>query len=587
MTPLSGVVSGLVADAFESAGLARDYGSTLPSNRPDLGQFQCNGAMAAAKKAGRNPRDLAAELVEKLEKQPIFSQVSIAGPGFINISLTDDFIAKHLAGLADDPRCGMPGPSEAMRVILDYGGPNVAKPMHVGHLRATIIGDCLRRIADFVGHDTKSDVHLGDWGLPMGMLINELELTRADLPYFDPASSGPYPSESPVTLEDLEALYPKAAAACKADPARLEAARQATAELQAGRPGYRALWQHFVDISIASMRREFDALGVHFDLYKGEADVHDLIEPMIADFKAKGIAEESSGALIVRVALPGDKKEIPPLILLKSDGSVMYGTTDLATIVDRVQSFHPELSLYIVDQRQHLHFEQVFRAAKLSGIDEAGALEHIGFGTMNGPDGKPFKTRAGGVMRLHDLIEMAHGQALTRLSEAGLAKDFDEEEKNVIARKVGIAAIKFADLSNERLTNYIFDLERFTQFEGRTGPYLQYTAVRIKSLLAKAEERGEHPGALLPPVDEERDLELLLAGFPDTVALAWGKREPHHLCDYAFRLAQAFSRFYQSCHILSDPNAELRASRLALAALTHRVLSQLLDLLGIEVPARM
>jgi arginyl-tRNA synthetase len=388
-------------------------------------------------------------------------------------------------------------------------------------------------------------------------------------------------------MADLEALYPAAAAACKEDPARLEEARQATAELQAGRPGYRALWQHFFDVSVAGMRRDFGALGVIFDLWNGEAEVNDVIPPMVEDLRRKGLAEESEGALVVRVAREDDKREVPPLILLKSDGGVMYGTTDLATIVDRVRRFDPDYILYVVDQRQHLHFEQVFRAASAAGLDGKAHLEHIGFGTMNGKDGKPFKTRAGGVMRLHDLLSMATEQAAARLDEAGLAADYPEEERADIARKVGIAAVKFADLSNHRLSNYIFDLERFTQFEGRTGPYLQYAAVRIHSLLRKAADREYWPGTIQRVGDVERELALALCQLPEAVGSAYAKRTPNDLTDFAYGLAQAFSRFYGACHILSEPDEAIRESRLTLARLTRDQLVEILRLLGIEVPERM
>ncbi|MDH3475742.1 MAG: arginine--tRNA ligase, partial [Rhodospirillales bacterium] len=385
----------------------------------------------------------------------------------------------------------------------------------------------------------------------------------------------------------LERLYPLAAARCKESPADLEEARLATAELQAGRPGYRALWQHFIDVSIAEMKRDFGSLGVTFDLWLGEAAVNDLIPPMVEDLKAKGIAVESEGAVVVPVAEEDDKNEIPPLILLKSDGAVMYGTTDLATIEHRRREVHPDLILYVVDQRQHLHFEQVFRAARKAGIDGGARLEHIGFGTVNGPDGKPFKTRAGGVMKLQDLIAMAIETAGRRLEEAGLAKDYGEAERAKIARKVALAAIRFADLSNHRLSNYIFDLDRFTRFEGKTGPYLLYAAVRVKSLLAKAAERGFAPGAILPPSDLERSLMLTLGQLPDAVAAAYERRAPNELCEFAYGLAQEFSRFYQSCHILTESDTALRDSRLGLARATLRELVLVLSLLGIEVPERM
>jgi len=587
MSSLTTVLTEIVGHAFAAEGLAAELGRVTVSNRPDLAQFQCNGAMAAAKQARTNPRELAGRIAARLQEGGRFTQVEIAGPGFLNLSIADGDIGAHVAGMAADPRLGVPAKDAPRTVILDYGGPNIAKPMHVGHLRASIIGDSLRRIFTFAGDRTLGDVHIGDWGLPMGMLISEIALTRPDLPYFDPAHQGPYPAQSPVSLDDLEAMYPRAAAACKADPSRLEQARQATAALQAGEPGPTALWRHFLDVSLAAMRRDFGDLGVHFDLWKGEADVHALIAPMVDDLKARALAEMDQGALIVRVAEAGDKTEIPPLILLKSDGAVMYGTTDLATIVDRQRTYQPDAILYVVDQRQHLHFEQVFRAARKAGLNGEAALEHLGFGTMNGTDGKPFKTRAGGVMKLQDLIRMGREAALDRMAEANLAQDYDEAEKRDIAEKVGLAAIKFADLANHRVSNYVFDLDRFVRFEGKTGPYLQYAAVRIKSLLRRAAEQGDGPGAMQPPGEVERELALILAEMPEAVIAAQAKRTPNDICDFAYTLAQAFSRFYAQTHILSEPDPARRGGWLALAKLAHDQLVLLLDLLGIDVPERM
>ncbi len=587
MPSLTRVLGEAVGQAFAAEGLPAELGRTQVSDRPDLSQFQCNGALAAAKLARKPPRVIAENIAGALRSRGTFAEVSIAGPGFINLTLTDALLGSHIAATAADDRLGVQARSEPLTVILDFGGPNVAKPMHVGHLRASIIGDSLQRLFRFLGDRAISDVHLGDWGLPMGMLISEIRHRRPDLPYFDEGHSGPYPDVSPVTLEDLEQLYPVAAAACREDPERLKEARAATAALQAHRPGYRALWRHFIDVSTAALDRDFGTLGVRFDLFKGEADVNDLIPPMIGHLTAIALAERDEGALVVPVGEADDKHEVPPLILEKSDGAVMYGTTDLATIVDRVESFDPDLMLYVVDQRQHLHFEQVFRAARKAGLAGKAQLEHIGFGTMNGLDGRPFKTRAGGVMKLQDLIGAAAEQAEARLTEAGLAADYPPEERTEVARMVGLAAVKFADLSNWRMSNYIFDLDRFMRFEGRTGPYLQYAAVRIKSLLRKAADQGAQPGEILPPTDIERDLMLELSRFPDAVASAEAKRAPSELADFAYTAAQAFSRFYASCHILSESDRAVQASQLALSALTLRTLERTLDLLGIEVPERM
>jgi arginyl-tRNA synthetase len=586
MSSLSGALTEVVARVFDELSLPAEYGRVTISNRPDLGQFQCNGALAAAKAAKQNPRAIAEQVMAKLQALPQLRDISLAGPGFINLSLADGALAEHVNKMAGDERLAVTRKKPEM-VVLDYGGANIAKAMHVGHLRAAIIGDSLRRIFGFAGDQTVGDVHMGDWGLQMGMLISELEIRRPDLPYFDPKFKGPYPNHSPVTVEELEEIYPTASAACKANSERMERARVATAELQQGRPGYRALWQHFFDVSVDVLKRDYGALGVHFDLWKGEAHVDPLIAPMVDKMKAMGLAQEDQGALIIPVAREDDKKEIPPLILVKRDGAAMYSTTDLATIVDRVHEQNPDLILYVVDQRQHLHFEQVFRAAIMAGINGKAHMEHLGFGTMNGPDGKPFKTREGGVMKLQDLIGMMTGAALDRLKEQGLATDYEEAERNDIANKVGLAALKFADLSNHRIANYVFDPDRFVRFEGKTGPYLLYAAVRIKSILRKAEAQGDRPGKILPPEPGERDLALALGALPDAIQAAYDERAPNKIADYAYGLAQTFSTYYNQFHILSEQNDALRRSRLGLAALTLRALEQSLALLGIEVPERM
>lgn len=577
MNSLSQKLSKIFGEVLTGLGLPAELGHVRVSDRPDLAQFQCNGAMAAAKQAKANPRELAQKIIDALSGQPEFTKLEIAGPGFININVSDAFIASHAIATASDPRAGIADTGRGANVVLDYGGPNIAKAMHVGHLRSSIIGDSLRRIHLLAGYAAIGDVHMGDWGTPMGMILSELDIMNHG---------------DPVTMELLAEIYPKAAAACKEDETRMELARAATKKLQDGDPEYTRRWREFIDVSIAGMKANFDALGVHFDEWKGESDAHKFIENMIAGYKSKGLAQQSDGALIVDVAETGDKKEIPPLILLKSDGAVLYGTTDLATIVDRIQTHGPVKIVYCVDQRQSLHFEQVFRAAHKGGITSDGRPELVfaGFGTMNGPDGKPFKTRAGGVMRLEDLIAMGIEKAYARLDEAEIAADLAPEERADIARKVAIAAIKFADLQNQRQSDYIFDLDRMTSFEGKTGPYLLYQAVRIKSLLRKAGYDD-----LAAPLRQEnlsldknlRPLALLLAEFPDHFALALTHLTPHVLCDYVYKLAQAFSSFYASCHILSEQDESVRASRLALCAMTYRQITAVLDLLGIEVPDRM
>jgi arginyl-tRNA synthetase len=587
MIPLAEELSAIAGAAFAAEGLPAELGLVQRSDRPDLAQFQCNGALPAAKQAKANPREIAQKIAARLKADPIFAKVEIAGPGFINLDVTDSVLAARIGTVAKDVRLGAPETGNGKTAVLDFGGANVAKPMHVGHLRSAIIGDCLQRLFRANGWTVFSDVHLGDWGLQMGQLISEIEHRKLAPVYFDAGFKGPYPEQSPVTMDDLEELYPAASAACKADPARLDEARKATAELQSGRPGYRALWQHFVNVSEAGLSREYGSLGIKFDLWKGEASVEPLIAPMIEKLTASGLAVMSEGALVIPVAEPTDKKEMPPLILVKSDGAVLYGTTDLATVIDRVSSQNPDLVLYIVDQRQHGHFEQVFRAAHKAHLNGKAVLEHAGFGTMNGTDGKPFKTRAGGVMKLYDLIEMAKEEAEKRLAEAGIGADYPADEQAAIARMVGIAALKFADLSNHRISDYIFDLARFTRFEGKTGPYLQYAAVRIQSILRKAAEEGHAMAAPVVRSAEERRLALQLLSLPDAMAGAEAKRAPNILCDWAFTLAQEFSRFYAEHHILSESDSDLRAARLGLCELTLKALAKVLDLLGIEVPARM
>ncbi|MBP6011068.1 MAG: arginine--tRNA ligase [Alphaproteobacteria bacterium] len=592
MATLTQILTALVADAFQAEGLDPALGVVTTSDRPDLAQFQCNGALAAAKAAKANPKAIADKIVARLSTDPRFAKIEIAGPGFINLTLTDATIAAHIDRLRDDPRCGVPTREHPQTVLIDFGGPNIAKTMHAGHLRSLVIGDALARLFRFAGDKVITDVHFGDWGLQMGQLITELKHERGNDPevaiYFDETNTGPFPNtHPPVTMEDLERLYPKASAACKADPARLDEARKATAELQAGRPGYRALWEHFRGVSFAGVRREFDALDIHFDWWKGESDVDKLVAPMVADLQKRGLAELSEGALVIHITEPGDKKELPPLIVQKTDGAALYETTDLATIIDRVKTADPDLILYVVGQPQHDHFEKVFRGARKANLTGKATLEHIGFGTVNGPDGKPFRTRAGGTVKLFDLIEQAKEEALNRLNEAGLATDYPPAEREEIARQVGLAAIKFADLQNHRLTNYVFDLARFTKFEGETGPYLQYAAVRSRSLLRKAGTQGFQPGPVRLDGHADCRLALVLDRISAAIDQSAAKRAPNVLCAYAFELAQEFSRFWAAHHILSGPGDVLRASRLSLCAMTLARLQLALSLLGIEVPERM
>lgn len=581
-------LSAILGDAFAGLGLPRELGETLPSQRPELGQFQCNGAMAAAKMAHRPPAEIAADVVAAVSGHPDIARAEVAHPGFINLDLTDRAIVGMAAEAASSPSLGFPPSEHPATVVVDYAGPNVAKAMHVGHLRATIIGDSLARLFAFAGHKVIRDPHFGDWGFQMGLVIAAIEEARPDLPYFDPEATE-YPATSPVGLDDLQRVYPEASERARRDSDFADRARTATVRLQQGHPGYLALWRHMKSVSEEEQRENFAALGVNFDLWYGESDVHDRIAPMVEKMRQSGVAEESEGALVIRVEEPEDRREIPPLILETRVGGFLYSTTDLATIQMRVEDLGADLVLYVVDRRQADHFVQLFRAARKAGIapDHVG-LEHIWFGTMNGPDGKPFKTREGGVVRLADVIEMVTEAARRRLDEADLAREYPEEERERIAAMVGVAALKFGDLINNRTSDYVFDPDRFSSFEGKTGPYLQYAAVRIKSILRRAEGEGIAPGELIPPqLEEERSLMLELLRFPDVVERTILLRAPNHVAEYAHHLAGRFNRFYDVCHILSEQDPERRSSWLALAGWTLETLTRLLDLLGIEVPERM
>lgn len=584
---LAGLLSDAAGAAFVALGLEASLGAVRRSDRPDLADFQCNGAMAAAKKLGKNPREIATVVVEALKASPLVASSEVAGPGFINVRLSADGLSKRAAEIAQDERAGASKVQTPRRVVMDFGGWNVAKEMHIGHLRSTVIGDSLQRLFRFMGDQVTSDVHLGDWGLQMGQLINEVKLEQPGLPYFDESFSGPYPEQSPVTMDDLSRLYPQASGKSKTDEVRREEDRKATAELQAGRPGYRALWRHFCNVTRVGLERECRSLGVTFDLWKGESDAEPFIPEIVEDLKSRGIAEFDAGAWIVRVARESDKKEMPPIILVNKDGAIGYHGSDLGTIVDRKRSIDPQLSLYIVDQRQALHFEQVFRASDLAGYLPEKELEHLGFGTVNGPDGKPFKTREGGILKLHEFIAQADEVATARMKEAELGADVSAAEQTDIAHKVAVAAIKFSDLSNVRTTNYIFDLDRFISFEGKTGPYLLYAAVRIKSLARRAETEGVKPGPITVELDAERALVLALDAFNDALRGAYDKRMPHILCEHAYALGQAFSGFYSAAPILVESDPAKKASRLALALATLKQLEIVLGLIGIATPDRM
>lgn len=583
---LKQTLSEIIALSFQKEGIDPKYGEVVLSQRQDLGQFQCNGALAAAKIAKKNPREIAQNIINDLLERDEFKELTIAGPGFINITLKDKFLADFIDKNVNTDRVGCQLTPEPKNILIDYGGPNVAKPMHVGHLRASIIGESLKRVFKFFGHNIQGDIHLGDWGTQMGMLICEMKKEQPDLPYFIDNYDGEYPSHSPVSIDDLEKMYPRASKRCKEDEEEKKKALEATAKLQSGHSGYRALWSHFVKISIDEMKKDFSALGVNFELWLGESDSHDAIKPMVEKLKNQG-AQLSDGAWIIPFEKEEGKKEIPPLILLKSDGSSLYSTTDMATIDQRINDLDIGWIIYVVDQRQALHFKQVFKAVKQTGISLDTQLDHVGFGTVNGPDGKPFKTREGGVMKLKDLIAMMKVEALKRMEELGVSDEISENEKQDIASKVGLAALKYADLMNHRLSNYVFDIQKFTKFEGKTGPYLLYAAVRINSILRKVEQNNLKAGSLLPPTDNERELMLELCKLPEVLNDTKKEFSLNYLCDHAYNLSQTFNRFYRKCHILNESNPELQASWISLSQMTVNQLSVILDLLGIEIPHRM
>lgn len=580
-------LSNLLSTAFEACGYDRSYGQVVVSGRPDLCQFQCNGAMGAAKAYKKAPFMIADEVVAHLATlenfDAIFKEVLMIRPGFINITLNDVYLAKQIDSISNDPRIGVPLTDQPKTIVIDYGGPNVAKPLHVGHLRPAIIGEAIKRTFRFLGHKVIGDVHLGDWGLQMGMIIIEVERLYPDLPYFDENYTGEYPVEPPFTFEELEEIYPKASARCKEDSVYNEKAKKATFDLQHGRPGYYALWRHFVDLSVADIKGIYDRLDVEFDLWLGESDAHKYIAPITDRLKNKGAMVESDGALIVDVSREDDKKEIPPILLYKSDGSVLYGTTDLATIEQRVEDYKPDYIFYVVDSRQSTHFIQVFRCAEDHGVAPKDThLEHLGFGTMNGKDGKPFKTRDGGILKLTDFINSIEENAREKIS-AREGLDVDET-----ARIVGLSTLKFADLSNFRMKDYVFDLDKFSAFEGKTGPYILYSYVRINNIMTKLKDESFAPGQIIAPEsDIERQLMLKLDHMTWAFEQAAKDRAPNVICEYVYDLATLANGFYHSHHILNEENMEKRASWMGLLTLTQKALQLSLDILGIPVPEKM
>lgn len=587
MEKLLDLISNEMKKAFQEAGYDESLGRVNVSNRPDLCEYQCNGAMAGAKKYGKKPIDIANEVASKLEGSSVFSEVNAVMPGFLNLKLNPEFLVNYVSSLNADNKFGLNFP-EPKNMIVDYGGPNVAKPLHVGHLRSAVIGEAVKRICKYMGNNAIGDIHLGDWGLQMGLVINEIKNRQPDLVYFDENFDGEYPSEAPFTVTDLEEIYPFASGKSKEDPEYKAKAMEATFKLQSGVRGYRALWKHILDVSVTDMKRNYDMLNVNFELWNGESTVHDVIPGMVQYMKDNNYCYLSDGAWVIDVKEDTDTKEMPPCIVLKSDGASLYNTTDLATIMERVREYNPEKIIYLTDKRQDLYFEQVFRAARKSKLaSDDTEFIHIGFGTVNGKDGHAFKTREGGVMRLEKLIEEINERTYQRIQEA---RELPEDEARSIAKIVALAAIKYGDLSNQASKDYIFDMDKFTSFEGDTGPYILYTIVRIKSILTRVCEDGfdiENVKLNGCYSDAEKSLMMQLASFNAMFENAYEEVAPHKICAYIYDLANVFNKFYHETKIVAEEDEVKKASFVALLKLTREVLETCIDVLGFSAPEKM
>lgn len=574
--------------AFEKAGYDASYGRVSVSNRPDLCEYQCNGAMAGAKAYKKAPIMIANDVVAQLQESHVFSQVDAVNPGFINLRVKEEFLADYLKEMAADEHLGVTQAEQPKTIMIDYGGPNVAKPLHVGHLRSAIIGESLKRLGRFMGHKVIGDVHLGDWGLQMGLIITELRHRQPDLVYFQEDYEGEYPTEAPFTISELEEIYPAASAKSKEDEAYKEEAMEATHRLQQGDAGYMALWNHILNVSVTDLKKNYEKLNVTFDLWKKESDAQPYIPDMVQYLKDEGYAHLDQGALVVDVKEETDTKEIPPCMILKSDGASLYNTTDLATIVERMKLFHPDEIIYVVDKRQELYFTQVFRCArKAKLVDEDTGLFFLGFGTMNGKDGKPFKTRQGGVMRLETLIGEINDEMYKKIVENRSVKSEDAQKT---AQTVGLAAIKYGDLSNQATKDYVFDVDRFTSFEGDTGPYILYTIVRIKSILNHYVEVGGDLAACSmsgASNESEKSLMLELGKFAGMIENAYEEKAPHKICAYIYDVANAFNHFYHETKILGEEDEYKKQSWIALLAFAQRVLETAIDILGFSAPDKM
>ena len=575
-------------EAFAKAGYDEELAKVTLSNRPDLCEYQCNGAMAGAKKYKKAPFMIAEDVAENLKDSVYFETVDVVKPGFINLKLSPECAASYLNEMAGEVKLGVEDEKDPRTVMIDYGGPNVAKPLHVGHLRSAIIGESVKRIIRFKGNQVIGDIHLGDWGYQMGLIITELKKRQPELPYFDESFEGEYPKEAPFTIGELEEIYPTASAYAKENEEYREEALHATYLLQNGYRGYRAIWNHIMNVSVADLKKNYERLNVEFDLWKGEADAQQYIPDMVRMLKDKGFARYDEGALVVDVQEETDNKEVPPCMILKSDGAALYDTTDLATLVEREKDYQPDEVIYVVDKRQELHFTQVFRCAKKTGIVRPETeLKFLGFGTMNGKDGKPFKTREGGVMRLENLIREIDEEMYKKIMDN---RTVEEKEAEQTAQTVGLAAIKYGDLSNQASKDYIFDVDRFTSFEGNTGPYILYTIVRIKSILNKYQENGgSMEGLEIRPAENscEKALMLQVLKFNDVFDAVYTEAAPHKLCAYIYELANEFNKFYHETKILSEEDEQKRAGYIALLDLAKRVLETCIDLLGFEAPERM
>ena len=594
MKTLIDLITEQVTNAFTGQGYDAKYGKVTLSNRPDLCEYQCNGAMAAAKEYRCAPFMISDKIAQALAENELFESVESVKPGFINMKVSPAYLAKYVSDMkADEGRFGCDKAAHPKTIIVDYGGANVAKPLHVGHLRSAVIGESIKRIGKFMGHHMIGDVHLGDWGLQMGLIIVELKERKPDLVYYDENYTGEYPKEAPFTISELEDIYPTASKKSKEDEAFREAAMEATSQLQAGRRGYRALLAHILDVSVTDLKKNYDNLNVSFELWKGESDAQPYIPDMVQMMKDKGFAYMSEGALVVDVKEDTDTKEIPPCIILKSDGASLYSTTDLATIVMRMQDYNPDAIIYLTDQRQSMHFVQVFRCARKTGLVGPDVeLTHIGFGTMNGKDGKPFKTRDGGVMRLEYLLDEINEEMLKKITENQKGKenlDISEEEAKQTAKTVALAAVKYGDLSNQASKDYCFDIERFTSFEGNTGPYILYTIVRIKSILKKYTAKNSLPDAPILGAHSasEKNLMLVLSRFNAMMENAYEEKAPHKICAYIYELANAFNGFYHETKILSEEDFKVQASYIGLLVLTKNILETCIDVLGFSAPDRM